>query len=357
MATCLQNVSNLSQHLREEIEKSINIGENGTIHHGSSISEDEIEVYIYGEWIHRNCQTSDSKEDKYKYKNRGLSPGHLYVFGVAVVLYTNETRNLIESAKLDIILEKFGNINAINQNSRSYVIRKSLDIRGDPFLIILLNQSLKHLLERFGFEVVPILSESYNLKEGILKFGPQLLPPNIKYEGIIFTGSDIQKAIKLKNPDAEGNDPTNLERYQKLQSYLEKSCDSLDAHAQHENKMLMGIMKNFIDYHGDSSKEKSKVNSSVHFEQAYYSAKSKFPFLSDNSKMKLEMQDDEKDMCFKELIDKYKRTLKEEIIQDLRGMLQDGNNMTGKSFDDACLDQLITDKVMNDLKLENDINS
>lgn len=73
--------------------------------------------------------------------------------------------------------------------------------------------------------------------------------------------------------------------------------------------------------------------------------------------MKLEMQDDEKDMCFKELIDKYKRTLKEEIIQDLRGMLQDGNNMTGKSFDDACLDQLITDKVMIDLKLENDINS
>ena len=54
MATCLQNVSNLSQHLREEIEKSINIGENGTIYHGSSISEDEIEVYIYGEWIHRN---------------------------------------------------------------------------------------------------------------------------------------------------------------------------------------------------------------------------------------------------------------------------------------------------------------
>ena len=353
MATCLQNVSNLSQHLREEIAKSLNFGEKGTIRNGSSISEDELEVYVYGEWIHRNCQTSDSKEDKYKYKNRGLSPGHLYVFGVGVVLCTNETRNLSESATLDIIFQKFGCINANSQNCQSYVIRKSMDMRGEPFLIILLNKSLKNLLERFGFEVVPILSESCNLKEGILKFGPQLLPPNIEYEGIIFTGSDIQKAIKMKNPIAEGNDPTSLERYLKLQSYLERSCESLDAHVQHENKMLMGIMKRFIDYHGDSSKEKSKANSSVHFEQAYYSAKSKFPFLSDNSKMKLEMQDDEKDTCFKELIDKYKRTLKEEIIRDItKAVLQSSDNITGNSFDDACLDQLISDKVMNDLKLE-----
>jgi len=116
-------------------------------------------------------------------------------------------------------------------------------------------------------------------------------------------------------------------------------------------------MKKFIEYHGDSSKEKSKDSSLVHFERAYYSAKSKFPLLSDNSKMKLEMQDDEKDMCLRELIDKYKRTLKEEIIQDIRkAMLQDSNKITGNSFDDACLDQLLSDKVMHDLKLENHIN-
>ena len=51
----------------------------------ASINE-RIEIYLYGEWIHRNCQTADSNLDKYNYKQRGILPGHLYAFGLGIVL-------------------------------------------------------------------------------------------------------------------------------------------------------------------------------------------------------------------------------------------------------------------------------
>ena len=352
MEAYLQNVSNLSQYLQEEITKSLKLSEKSSIDVINSVLSDELEVYVYGEWIHRNCQTSDSKEDKYKYKDRGLNPGHLYVFGVGVVLNNDDRNNFTDHKILDVILDSFGCIDAVEPKRQSYVLRKAMNTRGQPFLLLLLNRFLKSLLEKFGFDVVPILAESCNLNQGISKFGPQLLPPNIEYEGIIFTGSNIQTAIKMKNPCAEGNDPTNLERYEKFKKYIENSFDPLHAHIQQENKLLLKIMKQFIDYHGVGTRDKSKDDSSVQFERAYYSAKSKYPFFSDELNMKSEMSQEE-ESCFKELLDKYKRTLKEEITQDLRKTLsRDYEKIKENYFGNTCLEQMISDKLTHDLKFE-----
>ena len=87
----LQNVRLLAQYICTKLQDVSDIESNGTkASHGKL--DELLDLYVYGEWIHRNCQTSDSKVDKYNYKKRGLVPGHLYAFGVGIacLLYTSD---------------------------------------------------------------------------------------------------------------------------------------------------------------------------------------------------------------------------------------------------------------------------
>lgn len=343
----LENVNKLSQYLRTKILDDSNSDDTKSSDLPSSFLGDHLEIYIYGEWIHRNCQTSDSKEDKYKYKDRGLYPGHLYAFGVGVVLCEDATIDSFECPTIDRIMDRLANID--QPMERSYIVKKCMDINDKPFLIMVLNQSLKELLDSFGFDVVPILAQSHSIENGISKFGRELLPPNIKYEGIIFTGKNILKAIKLKNPIADGNDPKNMERYSKFKKYIEELYHpSMPLQIQRNQTMLLKTIKRFMDYHNKSSNvDKSESHSQIQFERAYYSAKSKFPFFSDECNMKTEIQDQERDSAFNEILEKYKRTIKNEMLKDL------ANDETTSTS--AYLDQLIIDRIKFDLNISKEL--
>ena len=327
-----------------EISKNSNLMDSESTQTVNSTQEEGLEVYVYGEWIHRNCQTSDSKEDKYKYKDRGLNPGHLYAFGVGLVMNGNGN-NSSDSTKLDSVMEKLANSPANQTDNQHYIIQKCMDINGQPFLIMLLNQTLKTLLNRFGFHVVPIIAETLNIEEGILEYGPRLLPPNIDYEGVIFTGSYLERAIKLKNPSAEGNDPMNIERYKKFHKHVEDNDHSPSHPFIERSKTLLLIMKKFIDYHGNNSYT-NQLNSSVttHFERAYHSAKTKFPSLCD-----VESTDHKKDPGWKKQFDMYKKALKDEMLQDLSKTTQDSKNIDKSILDPARLDQFINDTLCKEI--------
>ena len=93
--------------------------------------------------------------------------------------------------------------------------------------------------------------------------------------------------------------------------------------------------------------DKSESHSQIQFERAYYSAKSKFPFFSDECNMKTEIQDQERDSAFNEILEKYKRTIKNEMLKDL------ANDETTSTS--GYLDQLIIDRIKFDLNISKEL--
>ena len=68
MSSSLKNTSQLSKYIFSKIkEVAMAIDTDITTEMLQEVEENS-DLFVYGEWIHRDCQTSDSKFDKYIYK-------------------------------------------------------------------------------------------------------------------------------------------------------------------------------------------------------------------------------------------------------------------------------------------------
>ena len=100
IARCFENVSNIAQHIRAKLCQTCKALEPSFCMDELRYALNErLEICVYGEWIHCNCQSADSKIDMYNYGQRGLMPGHLYAFGLSIILSGTNKSN---SVKLDI---------------------------------------------------------------------------------------------------------------------------------------------------------------------------------------------------------------------------------------------------------------
>jgi len=346
----LQNVCLLAQYICTKLQEVSDIKANSTKESHGQLDE-LLDIYVYGEWIHRDCQTSDSKFDKYNYKKRGLVPGHLYAFGVGMALKPEVIGQT--NCKMSSI-EEFINLLSITDdeaNENSFVVQKCIDLQENPFLILTLNSSLKTLLNRFGLDVVPILGEYRNVQEGILEFGTKLIPPATLYEGLIFTGPLIGEAIKMKNPCAEGKDPLNASRLEKLERHIKETSN----HSPFDNngipKNVIEIFKKLVEYHDLNSQPNDTFGSDRknQFQRAYQSAKTKFPHFSDERSIKSNDALLGPHQGELPTIDTYKNCLRGEMIKDLKCSYEGKKNNNITSFHEKELDEFICDMISNEL--------
>ena len=329
IATCLEKVSNIAQYIRAKLYEICKTTEPffrmDEMRHAL---DERIEVCVYGEWIHRNCQSADSKIDMYNYGQRGFTPGHLYAFGLSIIL--SEANNSTTSVKLDIDQILKWIICITDEDGKTsiepFVIKKCADLRESAFLIFFFNGRLQKLLKEFQFETVPILSDNLVLDEAVRVYGHQLIPPNSKNEGIIVTSPNLSDVFKLKNPVAEGNDPLNIERYAKLEQYFSDNQEYSNAEwTKKTNSKTLNIIRQMAFYYKENVKLR-KVNNcldSNNFKcqllQAYNSAVTKFPHFSDylNEVYSPNMEQNEMQVLAQQEYEKYKNLLRYEMIRDL----------------------------------------
>ena len=285
---------------------------------------ERLEICVYGEWMHRNCQSADSKIDMYDYGQRGFMPGHLYAFGLSIILTDTNKSN---SVKLDInqILKWISCISDEDETSiEPFVIKKCMDLRERPFLIFFFNSRLQILLKKFHFETVPMLSDKLVLNEAIRVYGNQLISPNSKKEGIIVTSPNLSDVFKMKNPVAEGNNPSNIERYSKLRQYFSDSQEDSNSNMIKEaNSITLNIIRQMAYY---KYAKLGKINSCLDGDnfrcqllQTYKSAVTKFPLINDylNKVYLSNMEQNQRLVLMQQEYQKYKNLLRCEMIRDL----------------------------------------
>ena len=146
-----------------------------------------------------------------------------------------------------------------------------------------------------------------------------------QYEGVIFTGIPLEGAIKLKNPIAEGNNPSNSERYKMLDKHVQ--CKNEDpnilSRGPYENEVMLMKIRNLVDYHtsskGSTNHQSLGSDALLQLEIAFQSAKTKFPHFSDDII-------DTKPYAFKiqdsldqnEKLEMYKISLRKEMMGDIK---------------------------------------
>jgi hypothetical protein len=227
-----------------------------------------------------------------------------------------------------------------------FIVQQCLDVDENPFLVLFINPSLKRLLERFEFETVPILGQYSSMKQAIIKFGGELVPPAVRYEGVIFTGIHLEGAIKLKNPIAEGNNPSNSERYKMLDKHVQ--CKNEDpnilSRGPYENEVMLMKIRNLVVYHtsskGSTNHQSLGSDTLLQLEIAYQSAKTKFPHFSDDII-------DTKPNAFKiqdsldqnEKLEMYKISLRKEMMGDIK------SNRPNVSLSISYLDNYLSEKL------------
>ena len=348
MSSSLKNTSQLSKYIFSKIKEVAMAMDTDITTEMLQEVEENSDLFVYGEWIHRDCQTSDSKLDKYIYKDRGICPGHLYVFGIGIVVkfeaLNSSTHERVDASKLihwlSCIKDDSGN------NKEMFIVQQCLDVDENPFLVLFINPSLKRVLERFEFETVPILGQYSSMKQAIIKFGGELVPPAVRYEGVIFTGIHLEGAIKLKNPIAEGNNPSNSERYKMLDKHLQ--CKNEDPNilrrGPYENEVMLMKIRNLVAYHtsskGSTNHQSLGSDALLQLEIAYQSAKTKFPHFSDDII-------DTKPDAFKiqdsldqnEKLEMYKISLRKEIMGDIK------SNSPNVSLSISYLDNYLSEKL------------
>ena len=348
MSSSLKNTSQLSKYIFSKIKEVAMAMDTDITTEMLLELEENSDLFVYGEWIHRDCQTSDSKLDKYIYKDRGICPGHLYVFGIGIVVkfeaLNSSTHERVDASKLihwlSYIKDDSGN------NKEMFIVQQCLDVDENPFLVLFINPSLKRVLERFEFETVPILGQYSSMKQAIIKFGGELVPPAVRYEGVIFTGIHLEGAIKLKNPIAEGNNPSNSERYKMLDKHVQ--CKNEDpnilSRGPYENEVMLMKIRNLVDYHtsskGSTNNQSLGSDALLQLEIAYQSAKTKFPHFSDDII-------DTKPDAFKiqdsldqnEKLEMYKISLRKEMMGDIK------SNSPNVSLSISYLDNYLSEKL------------
>ena len=348
ISSSLKNTSQLSKYIFSKIKEVAMAMDTDITTEMLQEVEENSDLFVYGEWIHRDCQTSDSKLDKYIYKDRGICPGHLYVFGIGIVVkfeaLNSSTHERVDASKLihwlSCIKDDSGN------NKEMFIVQQCLDVDENPFLVLFINPSLKRVLERFEFETVPILGQYSSMKQAIIKFGGELVPPAVRYEGVIFTGILLEGAIKLKNPIAEGNNPSNSERYKMLDKHVQ--CKNEDpnilSRGPYENEVMLMKIRNLVAYHtsskGSTNHQSLGSDALLQLEIAYQSAKTKFPHFSDDII-------DTKPDAFKiqdsldqnEKLEMYKISLRKEIMGDIK------SNSPNVSLSISYLDNYLSEKL------------
>ena len=348
ISSSLKNTSQLSKYIFNKIKEVAMAMDTDITTEMLQEVEENSDLFVYGEWIHRDCQTSDSKLDKYIYKDRGICPGHLYVFGIGIVVkfeaLNSSTHERVDASKLihwlSCIKDDSGN------NKEMFIVQQCLDVHENPFLVLFINPSLKRVLERFEFETVPILGQYSSMKQAIIKFGGELVPPAVRYEGVIFTGIHLEGAIKLKNPIAEGNNPSNSERYKMLDKHVQ--CKNEDpnilSRGPYENEVMLMKIRNLVVYHtsskGSTNHQSLGSDALLQLEIAYQSAKTKFPHFSDDII-------DTKPNAFKiqdsldqnEKLEMYKISLRKEMMGDIK------SNSPNVSLSISYLDNYLSEKL------------
>ena len=348
MSSSMKNTSQLSKYIFSKIKEVAMAMDTDITTEMLQEVEENSDLFVYGEWIHRDCQTSDSKLDKYIYKDRGICPGHLYVFGIGIVVkfeaLNSSTHERVDASKLmhwlSCIKDDSGN------TKEMFIVQQCLDVDENPFLVLFINPSLKRVLERFEFETVPILGQYSSMQQAIIKFGGELVPPAVRYEGVIFTGIHLEGAIKLKNPIAEGNNPSNSERYKMLDKHVQ--CKNEDpnilSRGPYENEVMLMKIRNLVDYHtsskGSTNNPSLGSDALLQLEIAYQSAKTKFPHFSDDII-------DTKPDAFKiqdsldqnEKLEMYKISLRKEMMGDIK------SNSPNVSLSISYLDNYLSEKL------------
>ena len=348
MSSSMKNTSQLSKYIFSKIKEVAMAMDTDIKTEMLQEVEENSDLFVYGEWIHRDCQTSDSKLDKYIYKDRGICPGHLYVFGIGIVVkfeaLNSSTHERVDASKLihwlSCIKDDSGN------NKEMFIVQQCLDVDENPFLVLFINPSLKRVLERFDFETVPILGQYSSMKQAIIKFGGELVPPAVRYEGVIFTGIHLEGAIKLKNPIAEGNNPSNSERYKMLDKHVQ--CKNEDpnilSRGPYENEVMLMKIRNLVDYHtsskGSTNHQSLGSDALLQLEIAYQSAKTKFPHFSDDiidtKSDAFKMQDS---LDQNEKLEMYMISLRKEMMGDIK------SNSPNVSLSISYLDNYLSEKL------------
>ena len=349
---CLENVSKIKKYICNKIANMHEAMDSASSFAVCQKLDKEMDVYVYGEWIHRNCQTSDSNVDKYNYKQRGLVPGHLYAFGFSIVLRCEPTSHVNSNPiDLDALMELVSKVSYEGKNENTFLVRKISDIQDNPFLVVLLSNPLKTFLNGFKFETVPILGETQSVEEGILTFASQLHHPSINFEGIVFTGHDLVKAVKLKNLNAEGRNPLNLENYQRLELYIRKTKDkrSTCEKCKKNTELLFSIIRGIVGYGSTCpSNIQTEINQSTscsyilnsQFQRAYESARTKYPYMTDCYETEESVQK----------MEGYKNSLKCEMLRDLKSSFKNNVDCTdfytnyGKHLDRFLNDIILQEK-------------
>jgi len=105
---------------------------------------EEIEILLFGEWIQKG--TASCKEDKFKYADRGIKTGQMYVFGIGI--YVPNSSNNCDIGKIKKTLANNFKWNYLNVYGKSV-----------KYLIVCVNKALEKFLKGLDIECVPILSE------------------------------------------------------------------------------------------------------------------------------------------------------------------------------------------------------
>ena len=108
----------------------------------------------------------------------------------------------------------------------------------------------------------------------------------MKKEGIIVTSPNLSDVFKMKNPVAEGNNPSNIERYSKLRQYFSDSQEDSNSNMIKEaNSITLNIIRQMAYY---KYAKLGKINSCLDGDnfrcqllQTYKSAVTKFPLIND----------------------------------------------------------------------------
>ncbi|CAB4066372.1 unnamed protein product [Lepeophtheirus salmonis] len=126
---------------------------------------------VYGELIQKG--TATSREDKFRYRERGFLPGNWYAFGVSIVVDQTSVHEIIEKLRV------------IGFHARSV---KAKGLSGEPLendhIIVTMNQCLEKVFNLFQLPTIP--TESLPFSKLFSEYEGKLLQPD-SCEGVVIT--------------------------------------------------------------------------------------------------------------------------------------------------------------------------
>jgi len=141
----------------------------------------DIELILYGELVQKG--TATCKEDKFRYRQRGIEEGEFYVFGGGIAFEDNLNISQISKALMHLRSKGFAVTNNINERT------------GRSYLILLMNHVFSNLLASYGIQIVQ--HKEMSLKQCIQSYREKLMENEI--EGIVLNFGDV--IVKWKGLD------------------------------------------------------------------------------------------------------------------------------------------------------------